>query len=168
MKNNKKSGYAIMFTVVLVSIISLIGIGLSNITYKQLLLSSGAKDSQIAFYMSDMATECALYADNGPNRIDQTSNPLVSFDCGIDADGNSYTLNVNFVDDGEGSYTMSPIGLENSLKPCFRTTTNKVSKTEEVDGEDIFYTQTIIRASGYNICDQSNPRTVERTIEVTY
>ena len=33
-------GYALLFTVILVSIISLISIGLSNTTYKQLMLAS--------------------------------------------------------------------------------------------------------------------------------
>jgi hypothetical protein len=178
MNNNTKNGYAIMFTVILVSIISLIGIGLSNTTYKQLLLSSGAKDSQVAFYMSDMATECALYADNSSDeKIDFTdpeNPPQATIECGIKENGDPYILELDpesyldsSLDSGNG-YSLKPQGLEDSNEPCLRIAVGKKDITETIEGEEVFYTKTTIRASGYNICNQSSPRTVERTIEVRY
>lgn len=157
-KNTKQKGYAILFTVVLVSIISLIAIGLSNATYKQLLLSSGAKDSQIAFYESDMATECALYVDNQTSYLEDRP----TFNCGIREDGtSSYILNiVESISGDDTTYTLTPSGIGELNVPCFRISIKKQSFSGS--------TNTVIEASGYNLCNRSNTRTVERTIEVNY
>jgi len=157
MNKNKQNGYAIMFTVILVSIISLISIGLSNTTYKQLILSSGSKDSQLSFYMSDMATECALYAD-----IQTNLTTLTSFYCGVDVSGDSYLLNKNVTGSGENiTYNFEPeSSVSSSSNPCFRISINKNNSTGSM--------VTTINASGYNICNKSGRRTVERTIQVNY
>lgn len=153
MKNNNQKGYAILFTVILVSIISLIGIGLSNTTYKQLLISSGAKDSQESFFQSDMASECGLYADI---KLKITNESISSFKCGIDVNGNPYTL--EFANNGGGYYTLK--NKNQSEDPCFEIKINKTDNATSVD--------TKIRASGYNVCDKSGIRNVERTVEVNY
>ncbi|MDD3662859.1 MAG: hypothetical protein PHT84_03265 [Candidatus Pacebacteria bacterium] len=153
MKKKKQKGYSILFTVVLVSIISLIGIGLSNTTYKQLLISSGAKDSQSAFFQSDMATECALYADVGTDGAILSG---FSFNCGIDEDGNPYNLQITKNSD---DYNLKANGVPIS-DPCFEI---NIQKTLTATSED-----TDIFASGYNVCNKSGSRTVERTIEVNY
>lgn len=147
-----------MFTAILVSIISLIGIGLANTTYKQLMLSSVAKDSQLAFYMSDMATECALYADT-KNLLDIG----LPFSCGVKSNGDSYILDITNTPPGDDStYTLDPDN-ENSIEPCFRISIEK--KNLNLVGATV---ETTIEASGYNICNLENKRTVERTIQVKY
>lgn len=159
-KNQK--GYAILFTVVLVSIISLIGIGLSNMTFKQLLISSGAKDSQLAFYESDMATECALYADNNSTLFSELPAPAV-FSCGVDRDGDPYQLELSgpIVSGEKQTYILnSPSSLDDTNKPCFSFI---VEKTDLVD-----FIKTRIESSGYNVCNRNGVRAVERTIEVNY
>lgn len=150
-KNSKQSGYAILFAVVVVSIISMIAIGLSNTTYKQLVLSSLASDSQLAFYQSDTATECALYADN----IIGVSNliTLGSWDC-----GKEHFDFLGAADTGQ-LYTFNSTN-SSATKPCFNFTINKVSPDPAFS--------TIVLANGYNSCALSNPKTVERTIEVKY
>ncbi len=147
-----------MFTVILVSIISLIGIGLSNTTYKQLMLSSGARNSQTAFYMSDMATECALYIDNVQPEI--LINGTLQVSCGFDRDGSPFLLNITSsgtIDDM--TYYLVPASIS-LIDPCFRISINKKDMGSIIE--------TTINGSGYNICDKSNNRTVERTIEVRY
>lgn len=154
--NNR--GYAILFTVILISIISAISIGLSNTNFKQLTLSSGFRDSQTAFYESDMATECGLYADTQKKTELDNGTPI---NCGVDKNGNSFTLNVNKTNISGGvKYTLTPNGMSNSNDPCFRIVINKYTSTTPV--------KTTTQASGYNICDLSAKRTVERTIEVNY
>jgi len=168
-KLQKNNGYAILVTIVVVSIILIIATGLSRSVYKQLLLSSSAKDSQIAFYQADTASECALYFD----RIES-----VSDDSSVDEEGNPIinTVNENLVNgyifncgdqdlifsgfDNNGSYSLEPEN-ENLIEKCFRI---KVTKVTNDDGS----LSTKITANGYNICDKSNTRTVERTIEVNY
>lgn len=146
----KNSGYAILFAVVIVSVISLISFGLSNTTYKQLILSSLAGDSQTAYLQSDMGTECSLYADNIVGMV----NLPASWNCGVDSNGNPYSFSVTNI--GGVKYIVAPVFLGVSSS-CF-----------EFDVDKSISNATTIKARGYNICDKSNSKTVEREIQVTY
>jgi hypothetical protein len=155
LKNSK--GYAILFTVVIIGIISMIALGLVNSAYKQLILSSVAKDSQIAFYQSDSATECALYADN------QTTIPtdpaITTWTCGKDSAGNNLTFNITTPTGNRADgYNLVGTFASPSL-PCFNITTTKTTTIPVI---------TTVNAKGYNICNLSSPRTVERAIKLTY
>lgn len=157
-KNNKQDGYAILFTIVMVSVISIIAFGMSNTSYKQLILSSVARDSQVAFYEADTASECAIYADAvlGINPLTYTS-----WNCGVDLDGSNRIYSVQPLSGGgEADYTLvSTNPLESSSDPCQNII---VTKT----GVDPIITN--IKARGYNICNKNNKRTLERAIEVSY
>ena len=154
MKINKttQKGYAILFTIVLVGIISAISIGLASVSYKELILSSVAKDSQVSFYQSDMASECGLYAEN---KLGMTSaslpNPWV---CGINADGAGYNLDITPNGYGVNGYNLTPTSLSSSSSPCFNIIMDKSAATKLI-------------ARGYNICNKTNIRTVEREINIT-
>ncbi|MBI3075057.1 MAG: hypothetical protein HYY92_02495 [Parcubacteria group bacterium] len=58
-----KSGYALMLSIVVSSIVLSIGLSLFNIVQKELILSATGRDSQFAFYSADGGIECALYWD---------------------------------------------------------------------------------------------------------
>lgn len=149
----KQKGYAILFTMVLVGIISTIAIGLANLSYKQLILSSVARDSQISFYQADMALECALYVENIENKETLTS-PYI---CGINSNGNNYSLDFAINTNGSGSYELNPSSSDiSSSSPCFN-----ISRTENLEGV------ISVDAKGYNICNKTNIRTVEREVQVT-
>jgi len=152
MKNKNQKGYAILFTIVIVSAVSVITAGLTNAVYKQLVLSSLAKDSQSAFYQADTAGDCALYADRvNPGGIITTGG---SWSCG----GSSLTVTPTT---GVG-YTIYPTPAdENSTDPCFRIDVTKDNSTPLI-------MKTTIKAKGYNFCDKANPRTVEREIKIEY
>lgn len=160
MKNfqyKKEEGYAILFTVVVVSAISVITAGLSNAVYKQLVLSSLAKDSQTAFYQSDTATDCALYADRIVREQDPTFGTVDSaWSCGGDND------NLLVSPLAGGGYSIYPIAsVDGSTNPCFRIDVTKNNTNPSV-------LVTNISAKGYNICNKTNIRTVEREIKITY
>lgn len=154
-KQKNQKGYAILFTVIIVSAISVITAGLTNAAYKQLILSSMAKDSQAAFFQADTAGDCALYADRVlgaiPPNITTTGG---SWTCG------GATLTVTPTG---GGYTIFPTSaVSNSTEPCFRITVTK-------DPVIVFpLIRTTISAKGYNICNTSNIRTVEREIKVVF
>ena len=150
-KDSNSGGYAIMFSVIMISVISTITIGILNSTYKQLILSSLAKDSQTAFYESDIATDCALYADIVQNKNSPFKNGD-NWECG--------NLNLKVENVSELGYTLSAPDPSSSA-PCFNIS---VSKTDNGDGTY----QTEIKAKGYNICDKSNRRVVEREIQIDY
>lgn len=150
----KNGGYAILFAVVIIGIITLITIGLSDAAYKQKILSSVAKDSAIAFYQADIASECALYVDSLYN-VDNTLIPS-DFKCN--------NKSISFSNSTNGSISTYDLELSNadetSKNKCFRIF---VEKTDNIDN-----ISTKIIAYGYNICDKESLRTVERKIEVSY
>jgi hypothetical protein len=152
-----QKGYAILFAVVMVSIISTIAIGLSNSSYKQLVLSSLARDSQSAFYFSDTAIECALYADN-VDGLFSAANVDSAYSCGVDKNGSPYALTKIVTSIGSDTQYTLEFTTPVLSDPCFAIT---VLKTTTVPTTDI-------KARGYNTCNFSSIRTVEREIEATY
>lgn len=62
--NHYQQGVAILFAILLVSIVLTVSLTLFNITFRQLILSSLARESQFAFYASDSARNCARYYDS--------------------------------------------------------------------------------------------------------
>ncbi|HUC88650.1 MAG TPA: hypothetical protein VMR49_01295 [Candidatus Paceibacterota bacterium] len=154
--NCGRNGYAILFAVILVSIISVIALGLSNTTYKQLIITSVAKDSETAFYESDMATECGIYLDQKTSLLPVTGSPP-SWNCGVMSNGTAMQFIVTYGSIG-GTYDVFPQNPSmTSAVPCFDINIDKRNSSV-----------TIIKANGYNICNKSNFRTVERSIETDY
>ncbi len=72
LKKNEK-GFVILFAMVIAMTITLIASGLYTTSKKQTILSSYAKESQIAFYAANSALECALYHDLSPYNNQQGS-----------------------------------------------------------------------------------------------
>ncbi len=58
-----KRGFVLLFAVLISSILLSIGLGMFSIAYKELLLSTTDRESQIAFYAADTGMECVLYWD---------------------------------------------------------------------------------------------------------
>lgn len=172
-KNKNQKGYAILFTVVIVSAISVITAGLSNAAYKQLILSSLAKDSQTAFYEADTASDCALYADqveyNGFLLGDPITNPSIFYDlnntwnCG----GTDLTITATGGDLKNGYILNPPLNVQNSNDPCFRIQVDKETVTDPDDPTGTIV-NTTVSAKGYNICNTNNSKTVEREIQIKY
>lgn len=157
-KNNKNKkysterGYAILYSVVIISIIMTIAIGLSNSVNKQLTLSSVARDSQAAFYQADTALECALSIQfkHYPYPTDST------FNCGLKSDGSSVTLTALEDVPGSGIFRIVP---DVSSGPCFDLYVDESNPTPD---------NRIIKANGYSECNSSSTNRVERTFEVRY
>lgn len=154
LKDNK--GYAILFTIVLISTISIIAFGMSNTVYKQLILSSVARDSQTAFYEADTASECAIYSDAV---LGMDSSTYQTWNCGKDLSGNDMAYGVFPLSGYNGYELRTTDPSSSSLDPCINATITK-------QGSDPIITT--IKARGYNICNKSNRRTLERAIEISY
>lgn len=153
LKNKKQSGYALLFAILIISAISVVTAGLINTVYKQLVLSLLAKDSSLAFYQADTAVDCAMYADLYAPAI---ANDEEILKCG------GFELKVDKKNDGSGSYDLLPPN-GNSKEPCFRISINRTA--DVMPGS--FKTKNI-QARGYNVCDMSSPRVVEREIVVDF
>lgn len=154
MKKNKtqKKGFALLYTVVIVSLILSITAGISNIVFKQSLLASLATDSQIAFYQADNAAECAMYLLNNPGAKFDPNGPVTPFVC---SSTQSYVLDtVNSSLPGFIGYT--PVDA-NMSTPCSNITIDQTDPSK-----------TVIEARGFNVCSNTNPRHIERVLQVTY
>ncbi len=56
-----KSGFALLITLIVVSVVVSVGLTLLDLTIKQLKLAGGSKDSEIAFHAANAGVECARY-----------------------------------------------------------------------------------------------------------
>ncbi len=59
----KEKGFSILLTLIIASTFLIIGMFIAIIAYKELLISYTAKVSQIAFYTTNTAIECAMFQD---------------------------------------------------------------------------------------------------------
>ncbi|MFA5934477.1 MAG: hypothetical protein WC827_01140 [Candidatus Paceibacterota bacterium] len=59
LKNNK--GFAMLFAVLISSMLITVGVSIFNISIKELMISGSVRDSQAAYYAADSAAECFLY-----------------------------------------------------------------------------------------------------------
>lgn len=60
-KSNK--GFVALFTVLIAAVILSMAVGISNIAFKQIVLSASATDANKSFYAADSGIECSLYND---------------------------------------------------------------------------------------------------------
>ena len=156
-KNNTERGFAMLFTVMLVGIILAIAIGISEITFKQTILSNLASDSQISFYQADTGLECGMLYDYKP--IGGILAGTQSIDCG----GTILAIDRTFVSpQNEGvQYRFIPDGFGEKTEGCYTVTfiRNYPIQSGSVNA---------IEARGYNTCNQKSPRQVERALRVLY
>jgi len=133
-------GFAILFTLLIVSITLSISLGVYNLLIGEIILSGTGRDSQLAFYAADAGVECALYWDiqQGAFSTSTANN--------ITCAGESKTV-------GGGLSSAFTLAFENGS--CVTVTVEK--------GQS----QTTITSQGQNTCDM-NPRTVQRGLQVTY
>jgi hypothetical protein len=175
--NLKQQGVVILFAVLMVSVILTISLGVFNITYRQLVLSSMAKESEIAFAVADSARNCAQYWDSpGQDKFGYYENtPAGSSDWNFVAP-TSNTLSC-FGDPSIPVITSSGASISTSKffaiididgrQTCAMV---KVEKHEITTGNE---RSTTITTSGYNMagsggggCVPTNlNRAVERTIQ---
>ena len=149
-----KNGFALLFTVLIISVIATVAFGLASIIYKQKLLTSVAIDSGKAFYMADSGMECSLYA---LSQVSTQATPIVCLDpaptstmglLSLTQNNGPLVPNSQYIDS-------SRIGNGNacfSIEPLFDSTTAFVSA----------------KVRGYSTCDTNSPRHLERTLQVFF
>ncbi len=149
-------GFVMLFTVLIVSLILTLALGISDITLKQSILSGLAKDSGIAFYQADTAVECGMYEDttlgafpyNATVNTGSSTDVPQTFYCGD-------TL-MQLGQSAPNYFEYDPQGVEPNV-PCFSIVFDKSNP------------DTLFRVDGLGLsrCG-ANPKQVERTLEVKY
>ncbi|MEZ4103220.1 MAG: hypothetical protein R3B55_01495 [Candidatus Paceibacterota bacterium] len=153
--NKNQKGFVALFTVLLVSVILSMAIGIASISLKEIVLSSSASEGSRAFYAADSGIECALYYD----RVNSTEGAFFAgnFMC----NGNP-PINPLEGADFESPETYSfeiPFGADDEL--CA-----SIILKRQITG--LGYS-TLIESKGSNIpCGETSPKKVERSVRVTY
>ena len=149
-------GFALLVALLISTVAVTLGVSLLDISYKQVVLTSSAKQSRVGFYAADSALECALYYDQQVNAFSY-ANPVVgtSIRC-----QNMQVLNYNTYTENSGS---GPRRVTTFDVPCSGGGSNgTVTIYKSSAGPTNIY------ASGYNTCTSSTPRRVERGLKVFY
>jgi Tfp pilus assembly protein PilX len=176
-KLNQRRGVAILFAVLLVSTVLAISLTLLNITYRQLLLSSTVRESQLAFYAADSALNCARHWDSF-RRLSNNPNPFGFFyndDTGLHFSNPS----ANTLTCGDGAVVNFDSGTRVSTFRVSYTVVGhgpvcaKGQVTKYANSGDPNYGKTLITVQGYNVAADSNAcpaaaavtdRTLERAL----
>ncbi len=152
-KNIKKNkGFALLFAVMISSIILAIALGVATISYKEVKFSTSAKDTNDAFFAADTGAECALYYD----RIDPANNAFDPLFSGpMNCNGLSITLGGS---DPTWNFIVSQLG--DNKNGCAIVSVNKSDPNS-----------TSIVSKGYNNGGSNciaTENTVEREIDLNY
>lgn len=151
-KANRQKGFSMFLAVVITGTLLVVATGMVTLAYKQSLISASGRDSHIAFYAADTGLECALYWDvknpSGTSAFDMSTG--TSINCNRDANNSSNQWVVG--GSGSSSFTIT-------FLPYAYCAVVQVTKS----GND-----TTIVSKGYNTCDSSNPRRVERAVRAEY
>ncbi len=190
LKNNKKNkGFVLLFSVLVASLVLSVGMSIISIALKQVVLSGSGRESQYAFYMANTGAECATYWDLAGNTIiDNNGNngKVFAAGSGVSAttDPNIKCLNMRITDDQPNTCSptitipdwcaSSPNNSTYNTRFRISYAPNdltqrcaEVTVSKTVDGAGIV-TATKITSRGYNTCDESNPRRIERALEFNY
>ncbi|MDB5195448.1 MAG: seg [Parcubacteria group bacterium] len=158
-------GITLLIAVILSSVVLSVALALLDISYKQILLASSAKQSQYAFYNADSAMECALYWDQQKDAFDYTLTPYLD-----PAQGHISCTDLNGI-----QHDIYPSLAPNSSPPpagFIRTTTFAIPCTGGTSGVITVAKSNKggarIYVTGYSTCVATDPRRIERGLTVTY
>lgn len=175
-------GYTLLFAVLVSVLVLSVGLSILNISKKEFLLSSSARESTKAFYAADSGLECAAYFDfNGTfNYLDNTSSDPFR-DQNIQCAGHTAQLHGNILyyeRYGTDNYYTFDILFEGSS--CATIYVTKMAAGIDPFSGDYLSARTQISSYGYNLgwdsstnngggsCTKASPNRVERAIEYNY
>ena len=152
-------GFALLVAIIFTAVILAVSLALLDVSYKQVLLASSARQSQYAFYNADSALECALEQDSF---VPAGQTPRFDYTNG--ATSGTFTCERQSI-----SYTY-PVASNGSRQTTFNVTCNGTASTYNATvtvyklstGATNFY------SNGFNNCNASDPYRVERGIKAFY
>ncbi len=150
-------GFTLLFASLVSSLLLAVGLAIFDITLKEIILSSTARDSAYAIYTADTGIECAFYWDfkyNGNSSAFATSSfssPAATISC------NNQTITpavVTTVNSAVTTFTLT-------MSPQPYCATVVISKS----GNPV---NTVVVSHGYNTCVAGDPRRIERALQANY
>ena len=133
----------------------LVSMGVVSLAVRESFLSSAGEESQYAFYAADSGIDCAVYWDvkNPQGYSAFATSTSSTIYCNQDANNPVNPLNPNVGGSSQSVFTMTFLP-----EPYCAT----ITVTKSNDGS------TKIESKGYNTCDTTNPRRVERAVRASY
>lgn len=152
------AGFTALYAVLVASLALAIGLAVANIALKESLLSSTARESQFAFYAANSGLECGRFWDGQGVFVEPLGGSIY---CNDPLQSSPIT-----VADDNGEADCNPCRFQIIFTSALEETCADIEVFKEliVSG---FYS-TILRAQGYNTCDENDPRRVERTFTLFY
>jgi hypothetical protein len=148
--------FTLLIAVLVAGIMLALAFAIYNIVSKELVLSSSGRESQFALYAADSGIECALYWDYQENAFASTTDPSGTLACGE----NVTTYTRDYEVSTKTTTTRFDFLLEgDTTGPCTRVTVTRVDEPR---------TRTTILSEGFNTCVVTNPRRIQRSIQVQY
>ncbi len=166
-------GFTILFASLVASLLLAVGLVIFDITYKEVLFSTVARDSDFAIYAADSGLECALYwdaryagsANYGSGSVFATSTNSSPPQSGVVC--NSQDIAAAGVAAHTWPQTATPtsaitaFSISFSPQPyCVSVVVSKTSSGGVIS--------TSITATGFNTCVAGAPNRIERTLQANY
>lgn len=157
-------GYTLLFAVIVASVVLSVGISILNISKKEYLLASSARESISAFYVADSGLECVMYND-GLGNFSTSSTSIMPINC-----INQITPSRSPIADEYGPYifdfqfkTASGSGPACAIVKVIKSYNGTVAETMiESKGYNMGWN------SGTNRCETASSKRVERAIRYSY
>mgnify|MGYP001590136699 CR=1 FL=1 len=180
-----KNGFALLLSLIVTSILLVVGLGVSGVAFREIQLSGFGNQSEIAFYAAETGLECGMYWDRAVvNYMDDDSSGSVmdesdALSAFVDGStttlgsclGNSITLDSRGLITDTSSDNTAKFELNLSTGPCVEVEIKKEHADPPLPATippdlDLAWAKTIITATGYNTCDDTDPRRVGRVLEL--
>lgn len=151
----RQKGVTLFIAILVTGTLLLVSTAIVNIAVRESFITSAARESQYAFYAADTGAECALYWD--------VKNPT-----GVSAFSTTTIVTISCNQNGANPVNPNPATVGGTDRSTFTLTflpdpyCAKVTVTKSTDGK------TKIESLGYNSCDISNPRRVQRAVRASY
>jgi hypothetical protein len=167
----KEKGFALLFAVLVGSLVVTMGMAIATIAIKELMLSAIAREAQYSFYAADTALECALYLDykgdggDGKEVFLSYSHQILPNTVTTPCAGQTITLtslSSEFGSTDAYKTKMTVSGIVNGgISPGSATVI--IEKKDETNLRTI-----TVRSYGYNTSETNSILRVERALEVKY
>lgn len=148
-KNKYSKGFALLFSIVVVSVVVVTTLAISSLVRKGLDLTSIGERSMEAFFAADAGLECALYWDiheRSGDYFPRSTSPAKRIEC----------FGNNLTPSSSGSSNNRTYHFSLSGDIC-------VDVTLVTDN-----LKTSVKSRGFNTCDTTDPGRIERGLEAMY
>lgn len=175
-QNKKQKGFTLLFAVLLSTLIVSISASIISIALRQTILSGTSRESQYAFYAANTVLECAFYWDVTNSTVFPAPGDVRITPSDIECSGGNIVTGVGFtssfaiqgwdIDTSNQTTFYIEIKDNGTESPTGGTTQCALATVKKKKTNGVI--TTTIEAKGYNTCDLTNPRAVERGLVQEY